>query len=648
MTFFQADDDGITFGMFADTGIKFDEDEYIATFMLDKVNTDTENTLFLNTAQYTLYDATDMDSIKSPETPQYGTEDVSGVDFDFAYADHTVGLSLEMDNGGTQGDGQNLADVELLKTDVAVGEGLSLVPVGKNGNLIKYHVVMNVPIPIFIQHDADSTVEIDPDYKIEISGASIFDDSVQWLTALAESGSQTEALVSGARLAGDSTVEADHRYYTGHDFLDTIAAALDPENRDADLADLATSSSLTLEAKDLSLPDVTYDNAEGRYVLAEFVAISGATTAITYDTSQGDTGGDGYGTASTHTITRIADADGANAGGSTYWENSVADGAEVTVLAESLYQNEQAYNDAIGAEDALGALKISRDTAASVAENNYSQVEIIAADFNLDGQVSSADAYDILEFAVHGNQPGGPTARFVYIDDVAANTARPGDVHYDDVVDVFVGNDMDIDATAVLIGDVSSSYSGPPAASYTTIMDKNVSHLISLNDIGIADMDWTMADEYGDAAGATTGRDLVLIGDDGSYKITNYVSDDDGASTDPKMSGDIVAVEGKLPTLSFASTVTLTYDSGASETAPDQAAVITAANTPIDTTNNAVRILVDDSGSDPDVHYLAIDTSGDGTFTAADLLIEAGSLIHLVSNPLDPDTFTAADFLQIT
>ena len=69
---------------------------------------------------------------------------------------------------------------------MAVGEGLSLVPVGKNGNLIKYHVVMNVPIPIFIQHDTDSTVEIDPDYKIEISGASIFDDSVQWLTSLAE------------------------------------------------------------------------------------------------------------------------------------------------------------------------------------------------------------------------------------------------------------------------------------------------------------------------------------------------------------------------------------------------------------------------------------------------------------------------------
>ena len=126
-------------------------------------------------------------------------------------------------------------------------------------------------------------------------------------------------------------------------------------------------------------------------------------------------------------------------------------------MAEKLYVNEQAYNDAIGAEDALGALKISRDMATTKAENTYSQTEIIAADFNMDGEVSSADAYDILEFAVHGNQPGGPTAKFVYIDGVDSNDATPKNVDFDDVIDLFVGTSFDIDATAVLIGDVSSS-----------------------------------------------------------------------------------------------------------------------------------------------------------------------------------------------
>ena len=57
--------DGITVGMFADKGIKFDQAEYLATFMLDKTNNDNTNKLYLNTAQYTLYDAENMDGIKS-------------------------------------------------------------------------------------------------------------------------------------------------------------------------------------------------------------------------------------------------------------------------------------------------------------------------------------------------------------------------------------------------------------------------------------------------------------------------------------------------------------------------------------------------------------------------------------------------------
>ena len=146
-------------------------------------------------------------------------------------------------------------------------------------------------------------------------------------------------------------------------------------------------------------------------------------------------------------------------------------------------------------------MKISRDMAATKSENTYSQTEIIAADFNMDGQVSSADAYDILEFAVHGNQPGGPTAKFVYIDGVDSNDATPQSVHFDDVIDLFVGTSFDIDATAVLIGDVSSSYSGPPASTYTTWADLAATAVEELSDLGFADMDVSMADETGAAAG---------------------------------------------------------------------------------------------------------------------------------------------------
>ena len=423
-----------------------------------------------------------------------------------------------------------------------------------------------------------------------------------------------------------------------------VKAALDPNNSAADVSDLATSSTLTLEAKSLTLPDVSSASAEGRYVLAEFYALSGSTTAITYNTSQGDTTGGCYGTATTHTITRHADVAGENAGASSYWENTVGDGAEVTALAEPLYMNEKAYNDAIGAEDALGALKISRDMAGTAAQNKYSQVEIIAADFNMDGKVSSADAYDILEFAVHGNGPRGPTAKFVFIDGISSNTATPGAVTYDDVIDKFVGDDMSINATAVLLGDVSSSYSGPPTSTYTTEMDHKINHLVALDGLGIGDMTQVIADQHGDAAGTTTGRDLVLIGNSGSYAVTNYVS----ADASSKMSGDVVAIKGSLPTLVFASAATVTYDSDTA--AVTEAAIIAAADTAITSSINMVRIIADDNDTKiSDIHYLAFDTNGDGDFKIADdLLIKADTLIHLVSNPLDRDTFDATDFSQIT
>ena len=654
VTFYDTSDDGITFGMYADTGIKFDEGEYIATFMLEKTNTDSENTLYLNTAQYTLYDATDMGSIKAPETPQYGTQaDESGTHFDFSYANHQVGLNLEADDGGAAGTGagQDLADVELLVTDIAKGEGLSLVPIAKNGNIIQYQVVMNVPIPVFIQADTDNNVTIDPDYKIEISGAQIFDHSVTSLMDLAPSTSQAGDLVAGATLLIDNVAaaadqKASQSTYTGHNFYDTITQALNPFDTRSDLDDLSTSSSLTLEIKGLNLPDVPSTDAQGRYVLAEFSAISGATTAITYQSSQGDTSSSGYGSASSHTITRNSDSDGALAGASTVWNTSVADGGEVTALAEAIYTNEKAFNDAIGAEDALGALKVSRDGAMTAADNMYSQAQIIAADFNMDGAVTSADAYDILQYAVHGHESNGPTAKWVYIDKINTNEATPKNVKFDGIIDKFVGDAITIDATGVLLGDVSQSYSGPPSSS-DTITDLRVSALEALSNLGIADMNLSFSANDGTATGAT-GRDLIYVSNSGSYEIASYES----ALTDGKMSGDVIAVNYGIPTLSFGGAITsgpLDYTSTAadgSEVSPTLSEIMTAADAVIDTVNNAVRIQVNDTANaDPVTHYIVIDMDGNGTIAEADdLIISAGSAIHIVSNPLDVELFNGGEY----
>ena len=68
--------------------------------------------------------------------------------------------------------------------------------------------------------------------------------------------------------------------------------------------------------------------------------------------------------------------------------------------------------------------------------------------------------------------------------------------------------------------------------------------------------------------------------------------------------------DGELPTLTFATAVTVTYNSDTA--AVTEAAIIAAADTAITTSINAVRIIADDSDTKiSDIHYLAFDTNDD-------------------------------------
>ena len=178
-TFFHADDDGLSFGMIDETGMTFAQDTYIATFMLEKTNSDIENTFFLDTAQYTLYDADDLVTNQTPEKADYTLDE-----FVFGFADHSVALELENDR-----DVEEIPNKELMVTNLATNDGLSLVPVAKMGNMVKYQLVMNIPIPVFIQ-----AADINPDHSIVIDG-TIFDNSITWLTDLDTSSAQTLSLI---------------------------------------------------------------------------------------------------------------------------------------------------------------------------------------------------------------------------------------------------------------------------------------------------------------------------------------------------------------------------------------------------------------------------------------------------------------------
>ena len=99
---------------------------------------------------------------------------------------------------------------------------------------------------------------------------------------------------------------------------------------------------------------------------------------------------------------------------------SLGDGSEVVVLGDGLYVNENQHNDAISAEDALGALRIfnaEAATAGSSGNGTYNINQFIAADFNQSGAVTAADAADILTYIVDGEAAGVPVPEWVYLNE---------------------------------------------------------------------------------------------------------------------------------------------------------------------------------------------------------------------------------------
>ena len=469
-TYFSAhpDSTGLSFGAFDDGGMSFKAGDQIATFMLTKNQDWNENELYIETAQFSVYDAHDTLNLPELVAANYQDSEDALDDFVFPFTPHPISVTINTESGSSAD------NVELFVTNASVNDGLSLVPVSKSGNLITYQIVMNVPIPTFYEAETDNTVKIDGDRTIVIDGAQIFDNSISVLTEIA-TGETADLLTTvdpetniKYYLGGSTTAVAyaDMNFadasYTGHEFFDLVQGAMF-DHVNGGFSDLTTSSSLKLDISGLTLPSVGGDAAEGRYVIAQFTAVDMGETespVISYTSKQNDsiTG------SSQHEIHRMYD-DGGNAGIGA-WDVTINDGAEVVALGDGIYINERSYNDAIGAEDALGALRISKATAAMVADQFYSKAEVIAADFNMDGKVSSADAYDILQYAVKGPEPDSPMAKWVYIDDIDGVVegvpnviATPTSIKYDGVTDTFIGKDgISINATAVLIGDVTSSF----------------------------------------------------------------------------------------------------------------------------------------------------------------------------------------------
>jgi Ca2+-binding RTX toxin-like protein len=147
----------------------------------------------------------------------------------------------------------------------------------------------------------------------------------------------------------------------------------------------------------------------------------------------------------------------------------VDDGSEVYLLGDHWYSNPDSYARAVTAGDALQVLKMN--VATDMA--SYSNAQIIAADFDRDETISAMDAYEILSYSARqdsqfkeGPMDGAYMPEWFYIDNINGVDAEnqtglkidPMVIKFDKAIDKFVGADLTIDATAVLVGDVTASY----------------------------------------------------------------------------------------------------------------------------------------------------------------------------------------------
>ena len=641
--------DKFTVVMLEDTGMTFTENEYVAKFMLKKLTTETSSELRLSKAQYT-------------QLSDSGEEMPVLAEHTFSFSSHAFDVSLKSAGG------KEIPNVELFLTDIGTTDGLSIVPVAKNGNVIKYEVVLNIPVPSFI-----ANVAMNPHHLIEISGAGIFENSVQLLTDATLTTTQTGEIVANAaavvKNAEDATVTTTaptSATYLGQEFFHTLGDAMDEDVTSTTLSALKTTDEMTFEFTNLVKPgSATAETAEARHVLAEFYAIADGgdgTNAIQFksgsQTSTQKTDGDAYGFGSLRSIEREFD-DNSSAFDSKKTE-SLGDGSEVVVLGDGLYVNENQHNDAISAEDALGALRIfnaEAATAGSSGDGTYNINQLIAADFNQSGAVTAADAADILTYIVDGEAAGVPVPEWVYLNQAdvtvgtTANDLNATNVAYDEVIDLFAYQPINLTSnainnvaaggslTGILRGDVTASYNA--AADASTTIKYFTADLSTLYDMGVfSPTETAQTGGSGPYAAAATvnGPEAFTLGSNtGVHVIT-------GAQA-----VDLVLLDDSLYSISSSdySDTTAGAPYASDTNTPDNAAIITALDTALkaDTGSLAVEGKWADSvvtGDTITAVAFDIDESGaidDGT---ADLIIivhgDLSGDITFIS-PLDPGAY---------
>ena len=363
---------------------------------------------------------------------------VSSKKYDFNYVTDKVTTSLKT-HGGIVANSP-----KMYISNKSIVDGLSIVPVATSNGVTQYEVVLNVSQPMIDQ--ASLMLPLDS-YSIDITGDIDPSSLAKEVDSNITIDYETDVIVSTGPLFNEN-------YNEGW------------ANRSGTFADDITIN-VTLDTFGLSLFDGTSGIDDGRYSLLTFLAEddNGGSADISYISSSYSDPSTQYGISDTIEID-VRQLDATNLATSTYVTN-VNDGAEVYVLGEKWYDNPMSNLRAVTSNDALQVLEMT----SAINKESFSNIKKIAADFDRDGGVTAADAAEILRYAANMKYYDDGVSlsevkkpEWFYVDKInhADNYTSIDAIEFDQHIDLFVGQDETISATAVLIGDVSASYTPLP------------------------------------------------------------------------------------------------------------------------------------------------------------------------------------------
>jgi len=641
----------LDFGFIADGGIEYAEGDFIASFMLQRNSTQDESVITLETKQYNLVEDYD-DGLPMPRRPEVQ-------DKTFTYTEDTVSVQMANERG------VEAPNLSLFVSSNTVTDGLSLVPIGQMGNFVKYGVMLNVSVPSFITGATVASaqaISIDVDNifaqsVVDLTGIPVEDDpeTGEWFEAV---GSVSSTFGSGTAALPTSLIPTvTGETYTGDEFVYLAEKALDKDDADyATLNDagfLNTVDELLLEFDGLGTPvvetDVDPGEMEGKYLLAEFIAhvdtaATGVPISFKYGTGDG-VGGYNWSSAIDIKMHKDSEKDAinfhkANGGDEdAFWDVKVSDGSDVALVGDRYYSNPGNRMDAVGAEDALAALKIAREAAIDAADSGFTQAQILAADFNQSGTVSAADAYDILQYSVHGSGVYSP--EWIYVENVEDGESITTNVRYDPFIDHAVTQNTSISGTAILLGDVSASY-GTLTNAPADVLPKLLEDAIGISDGGDG------GDDDGD--GGDTPNRVEVVADPANMYTASDVEE------------YFRLTDGEIDTISFMLTDSnVVYDTvtGAVTKYPDLVMNFEPDDTIEVTVATGMAIVVDvdnlktsettwDTIDDVDTSDMFKDTGGDNKIAVHVMSIskdtdEAGQIGYFDSN--DNGGFDGGDFV---